>query len=167
MGFSVYTRGLLPVPRVWVIISLSSLPGTNVEAGSLSSLLGLAPGGGCLAAYIAVDAGGLLHRLFTVTSLPERSEAVYFCGPDPAGYPIIGASPSRGFPGTAPCGVRTFLDPVLCTGPRPPGQPEDKGIIPSLTGGVNLIYIKIWTESRPSSKISRLWIGKTLEEASG
>ena len=33
-----------------------------------SSLLGLAPGGGCLATHITVDAGGLLHRLFTITT---------------------------------------------------------------------------------------------------
>jgi hypothetical protein len=31
------------------------------------SLLGLAPGGGYLAARIAADAGGLLHHLFTIT----------------------------------------------------------------------------------------------------
>ena len=76
----VYTRsfaealdmGLLPGARAWAIISLSSLPGTGNEAGSLSSLLGLAPGGGCLAARIAADAGGLLHRLFTITSAHGR-----------------------------------------------------------------------------------------------
>ena len=34
-----------------------------------SFLLGLAPGGGCLAAGIAVGAGGLLHHLFTLTPL--------------------------------------------------------------------------------------------------
>jgi len=46
-----------------------------------SSLLGLAPGGGYLAARITADAGGLLHRLFTLT--PEGADC--FCGPDPAG----------------------------------------------------------------------------------
>ena len=48
---------------------------TGREASSLLSLLGLAPGGGCLAACIAAGAGGLLHtqrfsglcRLFTLT----------------------------------------------------------------------------------------------------
>ena len=44
-------------------------------------------------------------------------------------------SPSRGFPGAVPYGVRTFLDP---NGPRSPGQPEDGGMIPSMRGGVNL-----------------------------
>ena len=38
------------------------------EASRLLSLLGLAPGGGYLAARIAADAGGLLHHLFTITS---------------------------------------------------------------------------------------------------
>src|SRR5574339_967580 len=36
-----------------------------------SSLLGLAPGGGYLAIHITVDAGGLLHHLFTITA-PTR-----------------------------------------------------------------------------------------------
>jgi hypothetical protein len=51
-----------------------------------SPLLGLAPGGGCLAARVAAHAGGLLHRLFTITpslALPrvrgrERVGAVCF-----------------------------------------------------------------------------------------
>lgn len=34
-----------------------------------SSLLGFAPGGGYLTVYITVDAGGLLHHLFTLTTL--------------------------------------------------------------------------------------------------
>jgi hypothetical protein len=34
--------------------------------------------------------------------------------------------------------VRTFLAPVLRTGARPSGQPEDKGIIPFLGLQVNL-----------------------------
>jgi hypothetical protein len=53
------------------------------------SLLSLAPGGGCLAAGIAASAGGLLHRLFTLTLTPDPSpvgkefgvRAVIFCGP--------------------------------------------------------------------------------------
>ena len=39
------------------------------EAGSLLSLLDLAPDGGCLAACIAAGAGGLLHHLFTIPLL--------------------------------------------------------------------------------------------------
>ena len=52
----------------------SSLPETQEERAAprphkwALSLLGLAPGGGCLAADIAADAGGLLHHLFTLTS---------------------------------------------------------------------------------------------------
>jgi hypothetical protein len=51
-----------------------------------SLLLGLAPGGGCLAARVTTCAGGLLHHLFTFTpslALPrvrgrEQVEAVCF-----------------------------------------------------------------------------------------
>jgi len=52
----------------------SSLPETQEERAAprphkwALPLLGLAPGGGCLAADIAADAGGLLHHLFTLTS---------------------------------------------------------------------------------------------------
>lgn len=51
----------------------SSLPGIQrrrAAAGpqGTSSLLGLAPDGGCLAAGIAACAGSLLHHLFTLTS---------------------------------------------------------------------------------------------------
>jgi len=56
-------------------------------------------------------------------------------------------APSRGFPGAVPYGVRTFLAPVLCTGARPSGQPEDIGIIPLDGRGVNLVQEKR-TENR-------------------
>ena len=46
------------------------------DASSISSLLGLAPGRGYLAARIAADAGGLLHRLFTMTTLRWLSVSV-------------------------------------------------------------------------------------------
>jgi hypothetical protein len=59
-----------------------------VPRTQLSPLLGLAPGGGYLAAPVTRHAGGLLHHLFTLTSsalaLPcraESSDAVCFCGP--------------------------------------------------------------------------------------
>ena len=55
------------------------------EASSLSSLCGLAPGGGYLAARIAADAGGLLHRLFTLALAGSL-----FLWPDPAGFPAPG-----------------------------------------------------------------------------
>jgi len=106
---------LRPVLHACAIISLSSLPGTNNEASRFSSLLGLAPGGGYLAARITANAGGLLHHLFTLTpALPEGGgEAVCFCGP------VRQISPSRGFPGAVPCGVRTFLDLSLSLGISP------------------------------------------------
>jgi len=37
-----------------------------------------------------------------------------------------------GFPGAVPCGVRTFLDPMLALKTATARQPEDKGIIPSI-----------------------------------
>ena len=73
------------------------------ETSSFSSLLGLAPGGGCLAARITADAGGLLHRLFTITTLRWLSVSMAL---------IRQVAPSRGFPGAVLCGVRTFLDPA-------------------------------------------------------
>jgi hypothetical protein len=38
---------------------------------TISSLLGLAPGGGYLATRITARAGGLLHHLFTITLIPK------------------------------------------------------------------------------------------------
>ncbi len=76
-----------PISRVlsWAIIYLgrrlpaasSDLPGTRTGRAAprppkrVSSLLGLAPGGGCLAAAVTSDAGGLLHHLFTLTRLVD------------------------------------------------------------------------------------------------
>lgn len=99
---------LRPGPRAWAIISLCSLPETDNEASSLSSLLGLAPGGGYLAARITADAGGLLHRLFTVTALQRQFVSVALIRQ----VVLKEGFPSRGFPGTVLCGVRTFLDPA-------------------------------------------------------
>ena len=63
-----------------------SLPGTGLSHGwerhvwrraashrpqTKSSLLGLAPGGGYLATRITARAGGLLHHLFTITTLRQ------------------------------------------------------------------------------------------------
>jgi hypothetical protein len=91
-----------------------------MERAAPLSLFDLAPDGGCLAVRIAADAGGLLHRLFTITVRVRRPEAaVHFCGP------FRQISPSRGFPGAVPCGVRTFLD-LLGRKPRSPGRPEAK-----------------------------------------
>ena len=73
-------------------------------------LLGLAPGGVCLAAWVAPGAGGLLHRRFTLTHRKRR--AVCFLWHFPAGHP------GWVLPTTVPCGVRTFLDALA---PRSPG----------------------------------------------
>ena len=78
----------------WNSRETSSLPSRRS-----SSLFGLAPDGGCPAAGIAADAGGLLHHHFTLT--PEG--AVCFCGP------IRQITPPRTLSGTALDGVRTFL----------------------------------------------------------
>lgn len=104
-GSQVYARGFHPCSQAWAIISLCSPPETQMERAAPSSLFDLAPGGGCLAACIAADAGGLLRRLFTITGQTQGSApAVLFCGP------IRQIAPSRDFPGAAPYGVRTFLD---------------------------------------------------------
>ncbi len=97
-----------------------------------SSLLGLAPGGGYLAARITADAGGLLHHLFTFALTPaplsrnrERGwgEGRLFLWPLSGRLTPNEVSPPRALSDAEPCGVRTFLDPVN-TGPRSPDQPE-------------------------------------------
>jgi len=67
-----------------------------------SRLLGLAPGGGCLAAGIAAGAGGLLHHLFTLTLHAWRAGG-RFLWPCPRDFP------ARALPDTVLCGARTFL----------------------------------------------------------
>src|SRR5512144_292802 len=89
-------------------------PKGGKERAAPSSLFDLALDGGCLAARIAADAGGLLHHLFTITG---RFPAVIFCGP------IRQITPSRDFPGAVPCRVRTFLDHAEAR-PRSPNRPE-------------------------------------------
>lgn len=111
-------QGLRPCLLASAIIYLCGLPETQMERAAPSPLFDLAPDGGCLAARITADAGGLLRRLFIMTGRQNRSRctrhrvrravfgpsAVLFCGP------IRQIAPSRGFPGAVPCGVRTFLD---------------------------------------------------------
>ncbi len=106
---------------------------TGREASSLLSLLGLAPGGGCLAACITAGAGGLLHErrrqaFATFSPLPASQSdavAVCFCGP------IRQVAPSRVLPGTALYGVRTFLDPAKQSRDHPtdPGQRDDNRFV--------------------------------------
>ena len=80
-------------------------------------LLGLAPDGGCLAVHITMDAGGLLHHLFTLTSTSVL--AVCFCGP------IRQVTPPRVLPDIVLYGVRTFLWRGVASnaGQRSPDQP--------------------------------------------
>ena len=62
----------------------SGLPGTRAGRAAprppkrVLPLLGLAPDGGCLAARVTTSAGGLLHRLFTITGATQVAPAVYF-----------------------------------------------------------------------------------------
>jgi len=71
---------------------------TPVPRGA-DPLLGLAPGGGCLAGAVANAAGGLLLHLFTLT--PGEPEADCFCGP------IRRIAPPGCYP--APCSVEFGL----------------------------------------------------------
>ena len=99
---------------------------TGREASSLLSLLGLAPGGGCLAACITAGAGGLLHHAFSpLPASQSDAVAVCFCGP------IRQVAPSRVLPGTALYGVRTFLDPAKQSRDHPtdPGQGDDNRFV--------------------------------------
>ena len=98
-GFPVYARpfteakghGVRPVPsRLDGHLSVQPTRNSN-DASSVSSLLGLAPGGGYLAARIAADAGGLLHHLFTMTTSPPAplqrgAEGGLFLWPYPVSY---------------------------------------------------------------------------------
>jgi hypothetical protein len=85
------------------------------DASSVSSLLGLAPGWGYLAAGITASAGGLLHRLFTMTALQRLFVSVALSGK----LPRPGVSP-------VPCSVECGLSSTLrrSTGPRPSSRPE-------------------------------------------
>ena len=53
----------------------SNLPGTDRGTGRPSFLLGFAPGGVCLAACVATDAGALLPHRFTLTPHAEGHSA--------------------------------------------------------------------------------------------
>lgn len=82
-------RGPLVQSSLWARchhLARCSLPGTGLShkrkrhmrrravshrPQTISSLLGLAPGGGYLATRITARAGGLLHHLFTITLIPK------------------------------------------------------------------------------------------------
>ena len=84
--------------------SASAQPTRDSDGTSSTlSLLGLAPGGGCLAANVATRAGSLLHYHFTLTTYASIGLAVCFCGP------IQKITSLRMLSGTVLYGVRTFL----------------------------------------------------------
>ena len=90
-------------------IHLCGLPGDIGRAGRPT--LGLAPGGGCLAAGVAPDAAALLPHRFTLACAdPGRP------GPAIGGLLSVAlyrqVTPSWLSPAPVPCGVRTFLDAV-------------------------------------------------------
>jgi hypothetical protein len=72
------------------IIYLCGLPETRTERAAPSSLFDLAPDGGCLATHITVCAGGLLHRLFTMTGTHNSHPGCCFLWPNPTDYFIPG-----------------------------------------------------------------------------
>jgi len=112
---SVYApRSLFPTLCLDGHLSVQPTRDSN-DASSVSSLLGLAPGGGYLAAYITADAGGLLHHLFTMTALRRLSVSVAQSGK----LPRPGVSPA---PSSMECG----LSSTLCRSaePRPSSRPE-------------------------------------------
>jgi len=125
---------------IWAVIYLGgalprrscSLPGAGRRRAvshrpkTISPLLGLAPGGGCLAIRITANAGGLLHHLFTITPLTEpRSlrrkarEGRLFVSV----ALVRQVSPPRTLSDAVLYGVRTFLDSDNAE-PQLPDQPE-------------------------------------------
>ena len=88
------------------------------ETSRLLSLLCLAPDGGCLAACITANAGGLLHHHFTITCPPQGWTWLFV---SVALFRQV--APPRMLSDVALYGVRTFLDPAEAE-PRLPNQPE-------------------------------------------
>ncbi len=108
---------------------------------TISSLLGLAPGGGYLATRITARAGGLLHHLFTITLIPKdgglfvsvaliRQVTPFSVFPSTRNE----ISPPRVLSDAVLYGVRTFLDPDNA-GPRLPDQPEEMYDTRKVEGG--------------------------------
>jgi hypothetical protein len=109
------SRVLYSLVRVTAIHLGLSLPPASCgpPAGigrAARQLLDLAPGGVYLAALVTQDAGGLLHRRFTLTPRAGRSA---FCCTLPAGHP------GPALPATLPCGARTFLSAWGAAAVRP------------------------------------------------
>jgi hypothetical protein len=105
---------------------LSGQPTRNSnDASSVSSLLGLAPGGGYLAACITAGAGGLLHLLFTITALRRLSVSVALSGKLPRRRKAVMVKRRCKRP-PAPCSVECGLSstPHRNVKPRPSSRPE-------------------------------------------
>ena len=92
-------------------VTTTLLRPTRMSNGTSSTfiLLGLAPGGVCLAGDITATAGGLLHHRFTLTYCCRSNNLgnTPLCCTIPAGHP------ARPLAGTMLCGVRTFLSRLL------------------------------------------------------
>ena len=93
------SRILFPINRAATISLGQPLPAASMRptrehrSEHFCSLLGLAPGGGCLADAVTSAAGGLLLRLFTLTS--SESEAYCFLWPCSAGSLRLGVTQHR------------------------------------------------------------------------
>ncbi len=127
------------------------------DASSVSSLLGLAPGRGCLAACITANAGGLLHRLFTLTALRRLAVSVALSGK----LPRPGVSPG---PCSMECGLSSA--PHLVRGRDRPvdlrrfhhtcswnhSQPQNSSLLPRLNDG------RGWEENRLAAEGWKYWV---------
>ncbi len=88
-------------------------PPSNARAGNRGSPLDLAPGGVYRAAAVTCDAGGLLHRRFTLTPALARGRSV-FCGTIPR------VTPGRRY--RPPCPVEPGPSSPDLRPARPPGR---------------------------------------------
>ncbi len=130
-GWSSVWAGALP-PRLGA--AYPGLEGCGPHPGGTRPplpLLGLAPGGGCLAAPVTRRAGGLLPHLFTLARTCAAAQAAggLFLWPYPRGYPLPGVTRrhalwSADFP----------RQPFRL--PRPPGRPKASAVILRLLGKV-------------------------------
>ena len=130
-GWSSVWAGALPP---WLGAAYPGLEGCGPHPGGARPplpLLGLAPGGGCLAAPVTRRAGGLLPHLFTLARTCAAAQAAggLFLWPYPRGYPLPGVTRrhalwSADFP----------RQPLRL--PRPPGHPKPSSLILRLLGKV-------------------------------
>jgi len=105
----IYLGIVLPQPSC-------NLPGCQTVRAAPFTLLGLAPGGVCLAGDITATAGGLLHHRFTLTYCWRTNNYHYFRN-DLSNMPLCCTIPAnhsaRPLAGTMLYGVRTFLSQLL------------------------------------------------------